>query len=854
MIKIKCQLCGESADVSRICRECGASVPPAVYQKAKEADEAYKEFPAIFGQLESYRTVDYASVEAAEALCQKCSELLQKVAGFESFIRDDFNTLKAKTAALDAAGKGAVRRHFRRILLGERVKNIIATSLSLIASAVCLYLAYRNRASENLMDIYTPILITGAVLGSLTAFFCRSTSTTGAAEAGGFGLGIFGILFGIAGAMVFIIGMSGIGWKIFGAIIGAIGGVIVGGIAGLTGGVAFARRGTIIGALSGALSGAIILGAVVFLVVGAAEMMTDTEEELIAFSFRGGAGLLLVWCGAVWFASRPSVPLPLKIKAILTGIIGLTAAIFIIWKNNTAYDTPDGTWEFGRMIRITISGDNFTFSTKETGAFVDTNKGTLQIENGENGKEIAFAITGGLSESGEWAASSGEPQTLAGSLSDDGKSLILDELAYTKTWSVLDDIFAFIDDKENAENESAEPAAARVLVSANSANFREGPAAGTKALKTLKKGDILTVTGGADKGWLPVEHDGVQGYVSADLVSAAPAPVPALFGGRTLPGLYAGSAYQGYMDLSEIMNWIAGNAEDGGAYSIVPGKNQKVSDIRLDYGGRQVTVSLKGAGEEQIITYTSKDSEVPLFTVAAGATLTLEDGAVLSGRKNKKNKALVIVDGGTFIMNGGEIRNNTRPSDLDNNMGSAGGGVRVVSGTFTMNGGTIRDNAAKWGGGVYIDETGAFTMKGGTISANAASGSDSYGGGVYVNGGAFTMNNGSISGNTSNGNGGGVSVRAGGTFAMRGGNIGGNTAVHGAGVHGNLSSGGTFTKTGGIIYGSNAADEQKNRAGQRGHAVYIYISDNNQKIRDTTAGQNMALDSSKNGAAGGWGR
>jgi hypothetical protein len=146
-------------------------------------------------------------------------------------------------------------------------------------------------------------------------------------------------------------------------------------------------------------------------------------------------------------------------------------------------------------------------------------------------------------------------------------------------------------------------------------------------------------------------------------------------------------------------------------------------------------------------------------------------------------------------------------------------------------------------------------MNGGTIGGNTASGSDSYGGGVYVDtGGAFTMTNGSISGNNSGGNGGGVSVRPGGTFAMRGGSIGGNTAVHGAGVHGNLSTGGTFTKTGGVIYGSNAPDEQKNRAGQSGQAVFMYISDSNQKTRDATAGENTALDSSRNGAAGGWGR
>ncbi|MDR0452473.1 MAG: SH3 domain-containing protein, partial [Treponema sp.] len=507
------------------------------------------------------------------------------------------------------------------------------------------------------------------------------------------------------------------------------------------------------------------------------------------------------------------------------------------------------------MMRITISGDDFTFSTKETGSFVETNTGTLQIENAENGKEVTFTITGGMSETGEWVTASEEPQILVASLSDDGKSLTLDELAYTKKWKPWDDILAFINGKEKAGNESAEPAVVRAVVSADSANFREGPSTGANALKILSKGDVLTVTGDADNGWLPVEHDGVQGYVSADLLSAAPAPVPAIFGGRTLPGLYEGSAYLGYMDLPETMNWIAENAEDGGVYSVVPGKNQKVSNIRLDYGDRQVTVSLKAAGEEQdIITYTNERADSPLFTVGAGAALTLEDGVVLSGLRNGKNNALVVVDGGAFIMNGGEMRNNTRSSDLGDNTVSTGGGVRVVTGTFTMNGGTIGGNAAKLGGGVYIDETGAFTMNGGTIGDNASSGSDSYGGGVYVDGGTFTMNDGSISGNSSDGNGGGVSVRAGGTFAMYGGSIGGNAANHGAGVHGNMSTGGTFTKSGGVIYGSNAPEEQQNRAGQGGHAVYMYISEDDQKTRDSTAGENTALDSDRGGAAGGWGR
>jgi hypothetical protein len=64
-----------------------------------------------------------------------------------------------------------------------------------------------------------------------------------------------------------------------------------------------------------------------------------------------------------------------------------------------------------------------------------------------------------------------------------------------------------------------------------------------------------------------------------------------------------------------------------------------------------------------------------------------------------------------------------------------------------------------------------------------------------------------------------------------------------------VNNGGTFTKTGGVIYGSDAEAALKNTAGNgNGHAVYV----GNGKIRNTTAGPDVNLDSAKSGAAGGW--
>jgi TolB-like protein len=277
---------------------------------------------------------------------------------------------------------------------------------------------------------------------------------------------------------------------------------------------------------------------------------------------------------------------------------------------------------------------------------------------------------------------------------------------------------------------------------------------------------------------------------AATVPTPAPAaPSSAASSGQTQPGLYVGRAYQGRMDLYDALDWITINAQSGGVYSIVLGSDQKVLDIALDYGGKAVTVSLKAAGGERKITYETTNPSYPLFTVKAGTTFTLEEGVVLSGVQSAR-VSLVYVDGGTFIMNGGAIRDNKK------------------------SGGTS-------GGGVYVN-TGSFIMNNGTISGNTSS---SHGGGVYVNGGSFTMNGGTISGNTASNNGGGVFVASRGTFIKSG--------------------------RGGVISGSNAPTGQPNKAGydSYGHAVFV---ESGGKKRSTTARVATAMDSTKSGTSWGW--
>jgi hypothetical protein len=212
------------------------------------------------------------------------------------------------------------------------------------------------------------------------------------------------------------------------------------------------------------------------------------------------------------------------------------------------------------------------------------------------------------------------------------------------------------------------------------------------------------------------------------------------------------------------------------------------------FGGK--TIRLRGEGHTVALGGTGS-----LFTLETGAALVLQD-VELQGR-NDNTGALMRVTGGDLLMHTGTVITGNTFSTSESNTTYVGG-VIVDSGTFTMNGGTITGNSASGpnghGGGVYV-RSGTFAMSGGTISGNTSSSSSghSYGGGVVVDGGStFAMSGGTISGNTSSSSsggssGGGVSVY--GTFTMSGGTISGNSSSYGGGVY----SVGTFIMSGGTI-------------------------------------------------------
>ena len=226
-----------------------------------------------------------------------------------------------------------------------------------------------------------------------------------------------------------------------------------------------------------------------------------------------------------------------------------------------------------------------------------------------------------------------------------------------------------------------------------------------------------------------------------------------------------------------------------------------------------------------------------LYVASSSASLTINDTSAAQGGKITGGSASrgggVHVNGGTLVINGGEISNNTASY--------YGGGVYVDRGTLVINGGKISNNTATdYGGGIYTLYSTTFTMYGGTISGNATtatSGNKGYGGGVHVSGDnstIFTMYGGIISENTGSQTGGGVYVGSTtfimengliskntsdwgggvivsqnssynvGKFFMNGGEISGNTGDFGAGLYVNGRNRATATMTGGKITGNSA--------------------------------------------------
>jgi len=218
------------------------------------------------------------------------------------------------------------------------------------------------------------------------------------------------------------------------------------------------------------------------------------------------------------------------------------------------------------------------------------------------------------------------------------------------------------------------------------------------------------------------------------------------------------------------------------------------------------------------------------------SSVTMENGAKITGCYVANGSVVQIENPCTFIMNGGEISNNR----TDNALGSMVGVWTHAS--FTMNGGKISDNifycnnAGSDAGGVGVGlYSTTFTMNGGEISGNAGGmhTGNILGAGVYSSGSTFIMNGGKISDNNAGEGddlanrsfGGGVYLSHGSTFIMRGSDskILDNTAggVFGKGGGAYVASGCSFTMYDGEISGNVAKRYGPGDSTGYGGGVYV---------------------------------
>ena len=236
--------------------------------------------------------------------------------------------------------------------------------------------------------------------------------------------------------------------------------------------------------------------------------------------------------------------------------------------------------------------------------------------------------------------------------------------------------------------------------------------------------------------------------------------------------------------------------------------NCVLTDDVIVTGTSSGNIEIKSAVTLCLNGYTLNLNGSNSFRIYENGSLTLCD-CTGCGKITGSNLSGVIVDGGSFTMNGGTIS------------GNGGGAVQVNSGaSFIMNGGSITDNH------LNVTKDANYTPCGG----------------VLVNGGSFTMTGGSITGNTVEVEGGlsvsgGVLVCNGGSFTMTGGEITNNhCTVEGflptSGIAGGVCVGsafmgtGTFTVSGDVtIAGNTFNGSAKN--------VWLY---NSQKINIGSGG------------------
>lgn len=213
----------------------------------------------------------------------------------------------------------------------------------------------------------------------------------------------------------------------------------------------------------------------------------------------------------------------------------------------------------------------------------------------------------------------------------------------------------------------------------------------------------------------------------------------------TLKAVWNSPSVQGTVDIStqtgsnraeQAFTYVKTNPAE---YTLLLGEDVTIGRKSLDVSHLRLTII--GLGTQRTISFSSSTN--PSITIGAqqrvnisltlGNNIKLDDGSVQVTREAEfvmldgsdisgyisgypSTAAVTVLNGATFTMKGGEIKNNSRASVSD-----FSNGVSVDGGTFNMEGGKIRNNT----GDVYVSQSSSFSLSGsaevGFVYLNASS-------------------------------------------------------------------------------------------------------------------------------------
>lgn len=150
--------------------------------------------------------------------------------------------------------------------------------------------------------------------------------------------------------------------------------------------------------------------------------------------------------------------------------------------------------------------------------------------------------------------------------------------------------------------------------------------------------------------------------------------------------------------------------------------------------GASLTLGDSNADGELIIDGNETLTTTTKSLINVSGTLVLNEKSTLQNNKCKEvyatNGAAVYSDGGTVKILGGTVKNNS--NSYKNN---TGGAIYIKNGTFEMTAGIVSNNSSySSGGAIYVDNS-TVTISGGTFDMNEASNKDK----EYVHGGALYL-------------------------------------------------------------------------------------------------------------------